>query len=379
MNRARVGFVVLAMASATGAAQAGAQSAVTVRPVDPPIASTTGTFGFIDRVIQLANGRVLVNDAEHRQLLAYTATLDSFTVVVDSARKGARGYGPMASTMIPYVGDSTLLIDGTSLSMLVIDPEGRVARVAAAPGGQALARMGATSAGFDRRGRMVFRGSFGRMMNRPGSGSSGPPLMTPDSAPLIAYDLDTRLGDTLALLRIPKTLRVTIQEGDIVRMRSVAEPFPLVDDATVLRDGRVAVVRGRDYRVDFLSEDGTLRRGPRISFPWQRVTDEEKARIVDSIGTASVTIADIPDYRPALRPGSARVDMDGHLWVRTTMTLVDQPGAVWDVIDAEGRLVRRILVPPGRGIIGFGTGGIVYLASRDGAVTRIEKVRARID
>jgi hypothetical protein len=292
-----------------------------------------------------------------------------------------------------------LLIDGTSLSMIVIDPRGVVTRVAAAPEIRALVVIGGQSVGFDHAGRLVFRDSYVRSPPR-GGATATPPLTQPDSAPLVAYDPISRRRDTLALLRVARMQRVSTRRDNVVRAWSVPEPFPLVDEAVVLADGRVAIVRGRDYRIDWVVPGKRVERGPRISFPWQRVSDEEKALLIDSlalIGRASeraapvakdsslksplegLTPDDMPDYRPAFVPGGVRADADGNLWVRTTITLLDMPGPVWDVIDGIGVLRRRILLPVGRGIVGFGKNGTVYMASRDGEVTRLEKARARID
>jgi hypothetical protein len=39
-------------------------------------------------------------------------------------------------------------------------------------------------------------------------------------------------------------------------------------------------------------------------------------------------------------------------------------GPIYDVIDRAGLLIDRVQVPPGRQVIGFGKGGVVYLAAR---------------
>jgi hypothetical protein len=54
---------------------------------------------------------------------------------------------------------------------------------------------------------------------------------------------------------------------------------------------------------------------------------------------------------------------------------------VYDVINSNGEVTERVLVPEGRTILGFGPGGVVYLARREGAapnvITRIERARVR--
>jgi hypothetical protein len=90
--------------------------------------------------------------------------------------------------------------------------------------------------------------------------------------------------------------------------------------------------------------------------------------------TQVVTLDEMPDYRPPFRMAAARGDLDGNLWIRTTKMV--NGGAVYDVINGQGVLVDRILVPPGRVIAGFGPGGMVYMGVLDGKVARLERARA---
>jgi hypothetical protein len=380
---------------ALSAASAGGQM-IEVRRIDTPSAVASGAFGYLDRVRELPDGRVLVNDPLHRRLMTFSANLDTFSILADSS--STPRYGPSSAALVPTRADSTWLIDGASLSMLVIDPHGAVVRIAAAPEMRALVALGSQSVGFDGLGRLVFRDSYDRGRSRQAS-SAGVPFVVPDSAPLVAYDVMTRRRDTLAALRQARTLHVSVPNENRLRVFSVAEPFPMVDEAVVLSDGRTAIVRGRDYRIDWIV-GGQLKRGPRIDFPWQRITDDDKVRLLDSLARMGrspgmpphraidstvksplegLSFEDLPDYRPAFVSGGVRADADGNLWVRTTITLIDTPGPVWDVIDGNGALKRRILLPVGRGIVGFGRNGTVFMASRDGETTRLEKARARIE
>jgi hypothetical protein len=47
------------------------------------------------------------------------------------------------------------------------------------------------------------------------------------------------------------------------------------------------------------------------------------------------------------------------------------------VISRKGELVERVQVPENRTIIGFGSGGAVYLLNRDGATSAIERASIR--
>src|SRR5688572_21022312 len=60
----------------------------------------------------------------------------------------------------------------------------------------------------------------------------------------------------------------------------------MTDDWAVRPDGSVAFVRGIDYRVDYLHADGTRTSSPKLPFEWQRMTDADRERLVDSVKTA---------------------------------------------------------------------------------------------
>src|SRR5262249_17843501 len=150
-----------------------------------------------------------------------------------------------------------------------------------------------------------------------------------------------------------------------------------VDDWTVLPDGSVAILRGADYHIDWIDADGTRTSSPKMPFDWKRLSDDDKAAIIDSTRKAleaqlqksgsgnarvvamanpgahggggipvghSMTImpiggddgapqpkltappvpqvaqlvdpSDLPDYYPSLlQAGEMRADFDGNVWV----------------------------------------------------------------
>ncbi|HEY8312431.1 MAG TPA: hypothetical protein VIG47_17815, partial [Gemmatimonadaceae bacterium] len=89
-----------------------------------------------------------------------------------------------------------------------------------------------------------------------------------------------------------------------------------------------------------------------------------------------VPLSEMPDYRPAFAAGATRADGDGNLWIRTSTVL--KGTAVYDVVNSSGKLIDRVQLPPGRTIAGFGKGGVMYLAVRNGTVgVRLEKANSR--
>ena len=69
-------------------------------------------------------------------------------------------------------------------------------------------------------------------------------------------------------------------------MTSEINPLPVVDEWAVLSDGAVALVRGRDYHIDWVNPDGSRTSSPKIPFEWQRLSDEDKVAFIDSVKAA---------------------------------------------------------------------------------------------
>ena len=278
------------LAAAPLAAQAPAKSAAApVRPLPAPAATSTDSLGSIAAVRQLPNGNVLVNDQFRRRVVLMDSTLKVVGVIADSTSGTANAYGVRPGGLLAYHGDSTLFIDPASLSMLVIDGAGKVVRVMAAPRPtdvQFLVGGPFGNPGFDSQGRLIYR-SFARPNF--GRGADGTPTSPefPDSTALVRFDLTTRKLDTAAFFRIPKQ-NVTVTRSDNGRMNiSVTiNPLPVVDDWAVLSDGTIAIVHGRDYRVEFIGADGVRTTADKIPFEWQRLTEEDKVAFIDSTRAA---------------------------------------------------------------------------------------------
>lgn len=234
---------------------------------------------------------VLVNDAPNRRLVLFDDQLSTFTVVADSTAATDNAYSGRLGGLLAYKGDSSLFTDPSSLSMLVIDPVGNVARVMSMPGTQDAGLLAGAMGGaaYDGKGALIYRGMFRPQMRR-GPGATGgnfTPPEIPDSAPILRIDLATRRLDTLGFIRTPKvTMEVTRTEDGRINMRSRLNPLPVVDDWTALPDGSIAFVRGRDYHIDWIAPDGSKTSSPKIQFDWQRLTDEDKVAFIDSLRAA---------------------------------------------------------------------------------------------
>ena len=431
-----------ALASSTAGAQSKGLALPPIRQLGAVTATATEKLGVVNNIRALSDGRVYVNDPMGRRVILFDAGLRTFTVVADSLGANGNTYGRVAG-LIAAQGDSTLLVDPQSLSMLVLDPAGKVARVMSVPNAQdAMSFAGALGGSvMDSQGRLVYRAAPRFEFRGQGPAAGGPPRIPdmPDSAAIFRIDLATRKLDTVAFIKTQKIkMNTTQDENGGIRMVSEINPLPVVDEWALVSDGSVAIVRGRDYHIDWVNADGSRTSSPKIPFEWQRLSDEDKVAFIDSVkaarermganapqiatgagnqrngpppgmeggqpqvmifrgppggegrpnaggtGTMNVTPqmnfvapSELPDYKPVFLNGFVRADLDGNVWIRTIPTKPMAGGPVYDVVDRKGVLVDRVQVPVNRSITAFGPGGVVYLTSRDGMTTKLEKATTR--
>jgi len=275
---------------------ASAQTAkIAVRQLPAASATSTEELASIAAVRYLANGNVLVNDQTRHRVVLLDKDLKMVKLVADSTSNTNNAYGVGRGGLIAYRGDSTLFLDPVALSMLVIDPDGKIVRTMAAPRPNDAQFMTVPSLGqpaFDAQGRLVYRMmDFGMRGMRFGAGGGPPQIpMPPDSSALVRFDLGTRKLDTLGYFKIPKT-NISVSQDDRggMRVSVTLNPLPVVDEWTVLSDGTVAFVRGQDYHIDFLDGSGKVTKAEKIPYEWQRMSDDDKLRFLDSAKVALET------------------------------------------------------------------------------------------
>lgn len=354
----------LALALASAAVPAGAQQAMPpIRPLGPIEHVSTVTMKAVSAVRELSGRRVLVNDIVDHRVLLFDSTLAHATAIADSTASTANAYGNMPGGLIPYRGDSTLFIDPASLSMLVLDDSGKVARVMAVPRpNDAIFLIGGPfgTSGFDPQGRLVFRGNTFALRAPPKSGPDGEIALPqfPDSAPIVRVALATRAEDTVAFFRIPDT-KLTVKKTDNgISATAIINPLPVVDDWSLLPDGTVAVVRGRDFHIDWYHPDGTHTSTPKIPFDWQRLTDSSKAAVIDSARTVMEKVREermaAMDSTRKLTSGAggspARAGADamasGMVGAMTMVIRTDGPGGRGAMPPTRGETNPRITMPP---------------------------------
>ncbi len=302
-------FVSLPILFATAA---NAQQQPPIRQLPPIAAKSSVQWNNIIGVRALPGGRVLVNDIVGRKVVLLDSTLAAVTIVADTTPATSTAYSGRIASIIPFRGDSTLFIDPQSMSMMVVDPNGKMTRVMALPRAEdagALSGAFSANAALDAKGRLVYRAPFRFIRNGPPpTNANGLPMMPtpPESAMIVRVDLTTRKLDTVGVIKIPK-VNIQVSQDDKGNMRIMSEvnPLPVVDEWAVLSDGSVAFVRGQDYHVEFLNADGTKQTAPKIPFDWQRLTDEDKVAFIDSVKAARERLAAAQQQSAPAQAGTA--------------------------------------------------------------------------
>jgi hypothetical protein len=281
-------MVLLAVANSAAAQTPALSVGPAIRRISTASAVSTEQLGSINGVRQLRDGRVLLNDGQRRRLLVLDTSLKVVDIVLDSLSESANFYGTRPGTLLPYRADTILFVDPAAYAMLVIDPLGKATRVRSVPRVQDVGQLtnnGNGIPGLDGKGRIVFR-TWAEAAPPKVAPPPGTPWFPnePDSAFIVGIDVDSRKLDTLGAIRIPKqenSVRINPQGG--WNFQSVTNPVPSTDEWAVLPDGVIAFVRGRDYRVEYRHPDGTWTSSAKLPYPWQRLTEEDKQRIVDSV------------------------------------------------------------------------------------------------
>ncbi len=242
----------------------------------------------------------------------------------------------------------------------------------------------------DARGRLYWSG---QPFAAPTPGG-GPPK-TVDSIPLVRYDRTTKKTDTVAYMRVAKNNVQTSGSAGSMSVRvGVSNPFQPRDEWAVTPDGRVAVLRSPEYRVDWYGPNGKSS-APAIPYDQIKVTEKHKQEWRDSRkqqtslmvtmnnGQRSVRTgpppADMPDpgdwpeLMPPFLDNSVFVAPNGMIWVSRTREAGDAPN--FDVIDASGKVAMRVELPKKTRLVGVGNGTVYATRSDDDDLQYLQRYR----
>jgi hypothetical protein len=397
----------------------GAQArSVPIRRVTAP-ANSNEPFAMPPSVRGLPGERLLVNDQRGKRLVVFDSAFASITIIADSSGSAGVSYPStfVINPLMRYIGDSTLLLDFNARAYVVIDPNGKITRAMAPVNSRDL---GVASRPFpgtpaaDNRGRLIFRGTETRPDPKPGD----PPITaTRDTITIVRADFDARRTDTIAQFsvpRFPNTVYTRLANGKTAGSRVINAGVSGPDEFAVLSDGTLAIAREHDYIVDWVNPDGTTSSTGKLPFEWVRQTDDMKRarvdsmrRIIDSVNASgrpygmefrytrvpdggpartdtiipTITFAplsEMADYPSPMVRGSVKPDEDGNLWVLPTASSLARGGLLYDVINKQYGLHERVQLPADYMLVGFGKGGVVYLAKSDAATKTWTLAKVRV-
>lgn len=336
------------------------------------------SFDQILAVSELPSGKLLVTDLGPKAVLLADFASGTQTNV------GRNGQGPgeyqFPGELLPYRGDSVLLVDRVSRRFLLISPDGKLGRTIPFPdgiGGLPEPR------GADRQGRLYFQASPFR--GGPGNGMEVSENL-PDTVAIIRFDPATKKVDTITRVKIPalKVQTSGTQNSRMVMMR--AQPFAAADDWVVTPDGRVAVARTGDYHVEWYGGAAPVRGAP-VRYERLKVGAGDKQVFMSAMRNTRnrITVTDggsgpsggtpprppepsagdfdWPEYFPPFPARSLRLAPEGQLWLpRATSARDSTP--VYDLFDATGKHTGRVTLPLGRRLVGLGK-GVLYATRTD--------------
>jgi len=370
-------LLLVIVAPSVGDAQA-------VRALTKPDAEFAEPFTQVTGLRELSDGRVVVIDSR-----------DKIVQVVDfkngrGTKVGREGSGPgeysFPMRVVPLPGDSSGVYDMLNSRMLVVLPNGKPGPFvtieqpsAGGPGGGTVRIGGATPRFADAKGRLYWTGpAFA-----PGGDGEAPKAA--DSVPVLRYDRGTKKTDTLAFVRVPSSnVQASGSSGNMEVRVGVANPFLARDEWGVTPDGRVAVLRSPEYRVDWYGPNGGGG-STTIAYEKVRVTEKHKEQwresrkqqtslmVTMNNGQRSVQTgpppANFPDPGnwPAVLPpfleSSVSVAPTGQLWVNRTRDANDETPN-FDVLDATGKVIMKVELPARSRLAGLGN-GTVYVTRTD--------------
>jgi hypothetical protein len=347
------------------------------RRLAQPDAKLAHEFSAINGFRELPDGRVLVADGIDEVVLR----ADFRTGRADTVGRVGQGPGeyknPDAMYALPNGG--TLLVDLGNGRLNFLGADGKYVSSTPIAQGDFPGVSIVIPRAVDAQGRIYYQPAMG-----------GPRGGIPDSASIVRWDRARSRYDTIGKVKLPAMNTQSSGSANNQRMVQRPRPYPAQDAWNVAADGRVAIARAGDYRVDWIGADGRAVRGRPIPVRAVPVAQADKrewmaeqanglrinvqnvngqmsmafsrgGRDEDNIDDA-IAETEWPGTKPAFLAGAVWVTPEGDAWVERTVPA--GAARVVDVFDAAGNLKERVTLPVGRRLVGFGR-GVVYLRYAD--------------
>lgn len=352
-----------------------AQTTPAVRRIalKPANAKLDAEFVRLTSVRELSDGRAIVSDPGSGALQ-----------VVDFARRTAsplsrKGKGPLewgsAALVDPIAGDSSIMTDFINQRWLLFDGGQAVGTV---PPDHPAVRAAQGFYGADMRGFVLIK----RMVQRP----PGVTMITrADSQSLVLVDRRTGRQDTVGRMReLPRRYEKRLRaDGSISYSGSTAtESGAQGEDARLMLDGTIAVVRVEPLRVDFRFPDGAWVRGAPLPISGARVDARERERIMgrraqnrrdaERIGFPVAPDPPMPTTLPVLDALSPKPLPDGRIALKRRSTAAN-PQSRWIIINRRGTLDGEIVLGPREDLLGFGAKSVYVKFTDEDDIQRLRR------
>ncbi len=368
--------VFLAAAATALMSSSVAAQAIAERPLPAPTRTFTYEFTNVVAVQPLPGGSLLAADMNDMNLVYLDGRTGAGRVV------GRTGSGPLeyrtVGQLLLLPGDTVAMYDAAQARMLLVSPTGAPVRTVSWGTDMLAALSRPQIFATDRRGRVY--------------GLQLPPLdpqrgmIVPDTLPVVrmASITATRI-DTIARVWQGQEMRAQPSMGADGKIH-MAMPLTLLlpaDEPAVLPDGRLAVVRGDRYVVEWIAEDGTRRSSAPVPSTRLPVTAADRKNIADETRTQAEAgmkqgarmlpagtampelVLDEPPSWPATRPHfnrGVRAGTDGRLFV--PVPCVAAGARCLDVLDTQAKRVARYKLPKSGRVLAAGT-GVIYVVAKD--------------
>jgi hypothetical protein len=376
--------------------------------ISKPDAEHTEPFSQIVGVRELKDGRVIVSDGRDKvvQLIDFKGGATTL---------GREGAGPgeyaLPGPIVALPGDTSAMWDGGSRRYLTFSPAAKPgASFRLEPpeglGNRGYGAFAATAPrGMDARGNIYFQGS-------PFVEDARGEMTPADSVPVIMFDRAAQRPDTVAYVH-PAKGAATVKPGPGGRGLNVSNgmgnPLMPLDDWTTLPDGRVAVVRGINYRIDIYEARKVAVAGAPIPYDKLRVDETMKTETLAQrrqqfasgaprsrpgaqvnqapddlrakLMAEMMNVEPWPEFAPPFLAGAVlarQTTGGGQIWVLRTRRAESQP-TIYDVFEASTKLIGRVQFPPKVRVLGFGNGTMYTVRSDEDDLQYLQRYRLAAD
>ncbi len=338
-----------------------------LRPIRlaPANATLDADFVVLTSLREVADGRVIVTDGRAQQL--YLADFTAGT----AAPLSRKGKGPLEWSFVGFVqrtrGDSSIMTDWGNQRWLLFDGA-RV--VGTTPPDHPAVKATKYFNGADQNGHVLTQRS------RPLTTSGSIEYTRRDSQVVLLIDRSTGRVDTVAQARErPHRYTQTLNDKGGISSNSSAptEPSAQGEEAYLMNDGTIALVRLEPLRVDFRAPDGRWTLGPPLPIRGEPLDARERARVAQSreesrkqmreMGLPEPPRIPLPTTLPALERLDPRELEDGRIALRRKSTL-NKPAVRYIIVNRRGTIDGEITLAANEEIIGFGPTS-VYVAFKD--------------